>query len=40
MYKTHNVSNGEFRTFFSWADVCKYIEACPETDEITYVKVH
>lgn len=39
MYKTHNLSTGEFRVFSSWADVCRYIKACPETDEISYVKV-
>lgn len=38
MYKTHNLTTGEFRTFSSWSDVCMYFESC-ETDEIYYIKV-
>jgi hypothetical protein len=39
MYKAHNLTIGEFRTFFDWSDLVRYLADCEDQGyEVAYVK--
>ena len=39
MYKAHNLTTGEFRTFSAWSDLVRYLTDCEDRGyEVVYVK--
>ena len=39
MYKVHNLTIGEFRTFTSWPDLVRYLADCEDHGyDVVYVK--